>query len=90
MMSGEFEYNLRTAIGFLLITVGVAGSLYFGWWLIFRGDIIETIHTLKMSLPGWVWVALKFGLSALSALLFLSLFVILAMIIFAGGRKKHS
>jgi hypothetical protein len=87
-MSEEFEYNLRTAIGFLLIAAGVAGSLYFGWWLIFRGDIIDAIHTLKMSLPGWAWVVLKFGLSSLFALLFLSLFVILAVMVFAGGRRK--
>jgi hypothetical protein len=87
-MSEEFEYNLRTAIGFLLILAGVTGSLYLAWWLIFRGDIIDTIHTLKMSLPGWAWVVLKFGLSGLFALLFLSLFVILAVMVFAGGRQK--
>jgi hypothetical protein len=87
-MSEEFEYNLRTAVGFLLIAAGVAGGLYFGWWLIFRADIIETIHTLKMSLPGWAWVVLKFGLSGFFALLFLSLFVILAAMVFAGGKRE--
>jgi hypothetical protein len=89
-MSEEFEYNLRTVIGLLLIATGVAGCLYFGWWLIFRGDVIEAIHILKMSLPGWAWVLLKFVLSGLFALLFLSLFVILAVIVFAGGRRKGS
>jgi hypothetical protein len=87
-MSEEFEYNLRTAIGLLLIATGVAGCLYFGWWLIFRGDVIEAIHILKMSLPGWAWVLLKFGLSGLFALLFLSLFVIFAVMVFAGGRRR--
>jgi hypothetical protein len=87
-MSEEFEYNLRTAVGFLLIAAGVAGGLYLGWWLIFRGDIIQTIHILKMSLPGWAWVVLKFGLSGFFALLFLSLFVILAVMVFAGGGRE--
>jgi hypothetical protein len=88
-MTREFEYNLRTVIGFLLIGTGLAGGFYLGWLLIFRGNIIDIIHTLKMSLPGWVWVTLKFSLSGLCALLFLSLFVILAVAVFAGGRRRQ-
>ncbi len=88
-MSEEFKYNLRTIAGFLLIAAGLAGSVVLGWWLIFRGNIIDTIHAMKMSLPGWAWIALKFSLSALCALLLLSFFIILAVMIFAGGRRKH-
>jgi hypothetical protein len=88
-MSREFQYNLRTVVGFLLIAVGVAGSLYLGWWLIFRGNIVETIHTVKMSLPPWVWLVLKLSLSVLCAILFLSFFLMLAVMVFAYGRKKR-
>ncbi len=89
-MSGEFKYNLRTVAGFLLIATGLGGGMYLGWWLIFRGDIVETIHTMKMSLPAWAWIAMKFSLSALCAVMFLSFFVVLAVVVFAGGRQRQS
>jgi hypothetical protein len=88
-VSEEFKYNLRTVVGFLLLAAGLSGSLFLGWWLIFRGDIVETIHTLKMGLPPWAWMAMKLGLSVLCAVLLLSFFVMLAVLVFAFGRKKE-
>ena len=88
-MPRDFQYNLRTIIGLLLIISGVIGGLRFAWWLSFEGDIIETLHAIKMGLPGWTWTVLKFALSGAFGLLFISLFVIFAIIVFSGGGRKQ-
>lgn len=89
IMSRDFQYNLRTIIGFLLIILGVIGGLRFAWWLSFEGDIIETLHAIKMGLPGWAWIVLKFALSGAFGVLFIALFVIVAIIVFSGGGQKQ-
>jgi len=84
----DAKYHIRTVVGVLSAAVGLAGSLRMGWWLGTEGDIIEIIHQAKMSLPGWAWMVMKVGLSAVSAALAIALFVTLAIAIFAiGGRK---
>ncbi len=88
-MGRDFEYNVRTVIGLLIIAGGVAFSLWLAWWLIFQGDIIALIHDAKMALPGWVWQSLKFGLSGIVGLVVLSFFIVLAVAVFSGGRKQR-
>jgi dolichol-phosphate mannosyltransferase len=87
-MPGGFAYHFRTAIGFLTLIAGTAGSLSLGWWLGTEGDVIEIIHNFKMSLPGWAWLVLKVGLSAVSAVLVIGLFFTLAITVFAGRERK--
>jgi dolichol-phosphate mannosyltransferase len=84
---GDFNYNVRTIMGFLLVISGTAAALRLGWWLSTEGDIVELIHRAKMGLPDWAWTALKIGLSAFSGFLFLAGVVVLAILIFAAGRK---
>lgn len=84
----DLEYNLRTITGFLLIAAGMASGLRLGWWLSNEGDIVELIHRAKMGLPGWAWTAMKIGLSAGSAMLFIALLLVLAVAVFAGGKKE--
>lgn len=84
----DLEYHIRTVIGLLSAITGMAGGLRLGWWLSTEGDIVEIIHRAKMGLPGWAWVALKIGLSTASALIFLALLFILAIAVFASGRRK--
>lgn len=84
----DIKYNFRTVIGFLSIITGIVGSLRLGWWLGTEGDIVEIIHRAKMGLPGWAWLAMKIGLSAVSAGLVVALLFAVAIAVFAvGGRK---
>ncbi len=87
-MSRDFVYNLRTLAGLLLIAAGVAGGLRLAWWLSYEGDIIDLIHTAKMELPGWMWTVMKFVLSGAVGIVFLSFFIVLAVIVFSGGKRK--
>ena len=57
------------------------------WWLSFEQNVVEIIHTIKMDLPPWAWISLKFILAGFFGALFLILFVILAIGIFSSGRK---
>jgi len=84
----DSSYQVRTAIGFLLIMAGLAGGICLGWWLSTEGDIVEIIHRAKMGLPDWAWTVMKVGLSAGSAILFIALLLALAIAVFAGGRSK--
>jgi dolichol-phosphate mannosyltransferase len=84
----DLKYHIRTVIGLLSAITGMAGGLRLGWWLSTEGDIVEIIHRVKMGLPGWAWIVLKIGLSTASALIFLALLVILAIAVFASGRRK--
>jgi len=87
-MSRDFQYNVRTLIGLLVIAVGVISGIWIAWWLSFEGDIIDIIHIVKMKLPGWMWIVLRVGLSGAVGILFLSIFVVLAIVIFSGGSRK--
>jgi hypothetical protein len=78
--------DLRTVLGFLIIFSGIIGGLWLGWWFIFRGDIIEILHRVKMGLPGWGWWALKVGISAAFGGLFLLVFIALGMKVLGGDR----
>ncbi len=84
----DSSYQIRTAAGSLLIMTGLAVSLFLGWWLSTEGDIVEIIHRAKMGLPAWGWTALKIGLSAVSAVVFIALVLAAAITVFAGGRRK--
>jgi hypothetical protein len=86
-MSRDFEYNVRTLVGLLLIAGGIVCGIWLAWWLTFRGNIIELLHTAKMALPGWGWTVLKFSLSGIVGIAFFSVFVLLAVLVFSGGRK---
>lgn len=83
-----FRRTARTISGFLIILVGLLGGIWLGWWLSFRGDIVEIIHDAKMSLPGWAWLALKYGLSFICGVLFILFFLILGILMLGGGRRK--
>ncbi|MDA8240991.1 MAG: hypothetical protein M0Z67_11560 [Nitrospiraceae bacterium] len=87
-MNRDVEYNVRTLIGLLVIAAGVIGGIFMAWWLSFEGDIIDIIHIVKMKLPGWMWIVLRIGLSGVAGILFLSIFVVLAIMIFSGGSRK--
>ncbi len=91
-MSGNSQnhigYYTRTLLGFLIIAAGVLGGLYLAWWLSSRGDIIEIIHAVKMGLPAWAWLVLKFGLAAAFGLVFLLVFIALGMAVLGGGKKE--
>jgi hypothetical protein len=84
----DFRYNLRTVLGFLIIIGGIVGGIWLGWWLCFRGDIINILHEIKMGFPGWVWLALKIGLSVFFGLLFVLLFLGLGVVVLGGGGRK--
>ncbi|MEJ2683801.1 MAG: hypothetical protein P8Z71_05345 [Candidatus Sulfobium sp.] len=83
-----FGRTVRTVAGFLIIVAGLLGGTWLGWWLSFRGDIVQIIHDAKMSLPGWAWLALKYGLSLAFGLLFVVFFLILGVLVLGGGRRE--
>jgi len=87
-ITADLTYRIRTVIGFLSVIAGVVGALRLGWWLSTKGDIIELIHEFKMGLPGWAWLMMKIGLAGVSALLFIALFLTLAVAVFARGGRK--
>jgi hypothetical protein len=87
-MSDDLKTFLRNIAGFLILIVGLMGGLWAAWWLSFRGDIIDILHTIKMSLPGWTWVLLKFGLSGAFGMLFMFLFIVLSIMVLGGGRRN--
>jgi len=86
-MLGGFAYHIRTVIGSLSVIAGTIGCLRLGWWLGTEGDVIEIIHNFKMGLPGWAWLMMKVGLSAVSAVLVIGLFFALAIGVFAGKKE---
>jgi hypothetical protein len=88
-MRDDLEYHIRTVIGYLIIITGIIGSLCLMWWLSAYGDIVEIIHDIKMSLPGWVWAALKYGLSIAFGLALMTIFITIGVIVLAtGGRER--
>lgn len=86
-MRTGLTYHLRTAAGFLIVIMGMAGGVWFGWWLYFRGDIIEILHDIKVSMPNWGWLVLKFTLSGALGLLFIFIVIVLGAIVLGGGRR---
>lgn len=83
----KIRYHIGTT-GYFLILIGVFGAPVLGYWLIFHGDIIETIHQLKMSLPGWGWVALKYGLSFMAAIAFMVTLILTGLIVLWWGSRE--
>jgi hypothetical protein len=89
-MRDDLEYHVRTVIGYLIIIAGIIGSLWLMGWLSTRGDIVEIIHNIKMSLPGWVWAMIKYGLSIAFGLALMMFFVMLGVIVLGtGGRARE-
>jgi hypothetical protein len=88
IMSEDLENLLRNIFGFLILVTGVIASLWLLWWLSFKGDIIDIIHKAKMSLPGWTWVLLKFGLSGAFGVIVIFITIVLAMMVLGGGRRN--
>lgn len=84
----EIEYNIRTVIGFFITGAGVIGSIRLGYWLSTEGDIVESIHQVKMGLPDWAWLVMKIGLSGFSVLAALLLILGFAIGVFGSGGKK--
>ena len=87
-MNRDCAYNVRTLVGLLLIAGGIVCGVWLSWWLTFQGDVIEIIHTVKMELPGWVWTVLKVGLSGVAGIALLSVFILLAVLVFSRGGRK--
>jgi hypothetical protein len=83
----RIRYHIGT-IGYFLILFGVFGAPVLGYWLIFHGDIIQTIHQLKMSLPGWGWTALKYGLSLAAAIAFMATLILSGLIVLWWGSRE--
>jgi hypothetical protein len=84
---GGLRYHIGT-LGYFVIILGVLGGPVLGWWLIFEGDIIAIIHEVKMGLPGWAWVALKYGLSIAVALMLMGGMVLAGMSMLWWGSRK--
>ncbi len=88
-MGRDIEYHVRTVIGYLIIIGGIIGCIWLMWWLISNGDIVQIIHDIKMSLPGWAWSIMKYGLSIAFGLVVMGFFIILGVIVLAtGGRAR--
>ena len=81
--------DIRTVVGFLIILLGLASSLWLGWWLGTEGDIIDIIHRVKLGLPGWAWSLLKVSLSAMFGLVYLLFFIALAALVFRGRASGN-
>jgi hypothetical protein len=88
-INDNIEYHVRTVVGYLIIIVGIIGCMWLMWWLISRGDIVEIIHNIKMSLPGWAWAVMKYGLSIAFGLVVMGFFIMLGVIVLGtGGRAR--
>ncbi len=87
-MGRDFQYNIRTLIGLLVIAAGLVSCIWVAWWLSFKGDIIDIIHIAKMNLPGWMWTVLRIGLSGAAGIMFLSFFIVIAVVILSGGSRR--
>ena len=83
-----FRRTVRTVAAFLIILVGLLGGIWLSWWLSFRGDIVEILHDAKMSLPAWVWLALKYGLSLAFGLLFIIISLVVGVLVLGGNRGR--
>ncbi len=86
-MDNKFEYNLRTVLGFLVIIAGIVLGLWLAWWLNFRGNVIEILHAVKMSLPGWTWDLMRYFFSIAFGAVIMLVCIAIAMLILRGGRK---
>lgn len=88
-MKDDIEYHVRTAIGYLIIIVGIFGCIWLMWWLISRGDIVEIIHDMKMSLPGWAWAVMKYSLSIVFGVVVMGFVILLGVVVLGtGGRAQ--
>ncbi len=85
-MDNKFEYDLRTVLGFLVLIAGIVLGLWLAWWLNFRGNVIEILHAVKMSLPGWTWTLMRYFFSLAFGAVFMSVFIGIAMLILRGKR----
>lgn len=83
-----FGRTIRTVAGLFIIAAGLLGGILLGWWLAFRGDIVQILHDAKMSLPSWAWLALKYGLSLAFGLVFITFFLILGVLILGWGGRE--
>lgn len=72
----------RTALGFAIILGGIVLSSWAAWWFMTVGDIIQILHEIKVSLPGWMWIVMKVGLSLVAGGFVILFFLILAMLLF--------
>ncbi len=88
-MNGNFKTKLKYhigSIGYLIIIAGIIGGPVLIWWLSFRHDIIDVLHEVKMSLPGWAWIVMKYGFSLAFGLAFVLFFILLGMLILAWSK----
>jgi len=77
-------------LGFLFIITGVIGGPVLGVWLSFRGDIVEVLHRLKMSLPGGGWLVLKYSLSIAVGILFVTICVAIGFVLLSWGCREQA
>jgi len=80
--------RLSTFLGFFFVLLALVGGPGFGLWLILEGDIIQFLKELKAKLPGWGWLALKIGLSAMVGVMLTVFFFALAFLSFYAGRRR--
>lgn len=86
-MENKFEYLLRTVLGFLVIIAGIALGLWFAWWLNFRGNVIDILHAVKVSLPSGAWTLMRYLFSLTFGAIVMSVFIAISMLILRGSNK---
>ncbi len=88
-MNNKFEYHLRTVLGLLVIIAGIALGLWLAWWLNFRGNVIDILHAVKMSLPDWTWTLMRYAFSIAFGAVIMAVFITIAMLILRGGSSRN-
>ena len=86
-MNNNFGYHLRTVLAFLIIIAGIAFGLWVAWWLNYRGNVIDILHAVKMSLPGWTWTMMRYALSIAFGAVIMAVFITISLLILRGGRQ---
>ena len=92
-MSGSSATGIITRLrplGFLIIIFGVIGGPLLGGWLSFRGDIVEILHRMKMGLPGWGWLVIKYSLSIAVGIFFVAVFVAIGFVLLSWGCREQA
>ena len=82
------RYHIGT-LGYFVIILRLIGSPLVGWWLIFEGDILTVIHDLKMGLPAWAWITIKYTISLALTFMFIGGLVMLGMFMLWWSNRRQ-
>jgi hypothetical protein len=85
-MENEFEYRLRTILGFLMIIVSIVLGIWLAWWLNSGGNVLGMLHAMRVSLPGWAWDMMRYFFSISIGAVFMSVSIAISMLILRGRR----